>query len=74
VSGDSLLTTDNSLVLVADKNKRLQFFLPNYFLHGIPFVQRFVLVDVKHFMGNAKAFNGFKVEQQFVQVLQLLFH
>lgn len=60
------LTTNPILVLIADEDKGLQFFLSYYFLHGIPLVKSLVLIYIEHFMGNTKSINGLKVEQQIV--------
>jgi len=48
--------------------------LTNDALDAIAFVEGLVPVDIEYFVGTAKSFDGFEVEQQVVQLFQLTLH
>jgi hypothetical protein len=62
------------LVLIADEEKGLQFLLTNDALDAIAFIQGLMAVDVEDFVGSAKGFDGFEMEQQVIQLLELTLH
>jgi hypothetical protein len=60
------LSSKTLLVFIADKEEGLQFFLTDDLLDVIPFMERFVAIDIKYLMGSTKRFDGLEVEQQIV--------